>query len=1122
MHRLTDFANWLDVNGLGRHREVLQDAGIDFDVLSELSEEDLRELNLPLGDRKRLLKAVREQPDGSPQPPSGPGASPDASPGASPTPTPASDSASATPISAISGGDRRQVTVMFADISGFTRLSSSRDAEEVHALLDRFFGVVDGAIAAHGGTVDKHIGDEVMALFGAPVAHTDDPERAVRAAFAAHEALAKLAEPIPAHIGIASGQVVASRTGSGDFAEYTVTGGSVNLASRLTGLARPGETVISEEVRGAVADVAECEALGEVEVKGLSEAVTVWRLARLSERSDGGNERVFVGRGREKRQLDAVIADCLEDRSGQIVLVRGEPGIGKTSLVDRFEERAGAAGFERHKGLVLDFGTGRGRDAIPALVASMLGIDPRSREDLTTETIATKIAKHPALATDTIHLNDLLGLAQPPELAATHAAMDNAARVSGRARAVSNLAAELAGERPLLLRIEDVHWAAPEPLAQISEIARAIAELPAIVVMTTRIDNDPIDAAWRASARDCPLTTIDLGPLREADARELAEDHFGVSAAMAQTFIERAAGNPLFLDQLLRGGEESLVGGVPGSVQSVVQARMDALDEVDKAALQAASVLGQRFSPATVAAMINEPGYTCTRLAERQLARPEGEDFLFAHALVREGVYASLLRDRRADLHARAAEWYRATDPVLLAEHLSAAGDPGAAEAYLAAGRDRAAAYRPNEALDLAERGLAFEADATIRFEIQMLKGEMLRQLGRAPDSIATYEDSIAQAPGASQAALAHIGVAQGMRIIDQFEGAFDHLDAADDLAREIGDQATRAGIAFMRGNLLFPLGRIEDCLQAHTQALEFARAAGHIEHEVEALGGLGDANYVNARLHTSHRYFTECVALARQHGFARIEIANLPMVAWMSMLLGNYDTALSEANEARAVASRVGSERADIIALNGISSIAIDRGDAEAAIESSRMIVELALRIGAPRFEAYGKNMLAQALALSGDMAAAHETHAEALGLVKNQGVSGFVGPWVLASGAVLADTADEARALLERGEVILKSGAVAHNHFYFRRFAIDVLIELEDWDQVRYHAKELAEFVGEEATELTEFVVNRALALADWAEGNRSEATRAALAAAFEWADKQKLAPMAPVFGEALASFS
>ena len=196
-------------------------------------------------------------------------------------------------------GERRQVAVLFADLAGYTALAQELDAEELHGLLDGFFAVADRLIEEHGGTVDKHIGDCVMGVFGAPVAHGNDAERAARAALAIRDAMpalsARMVRPIAVHIGVASGQVVASGTGGPGHRTYTVTGDSVNLASRLTDLAAPGEILVSDAVRRALAERLECDEVEALAVKGFAEPVRAWRLLGLRA-SAGLAPRVLVGR----------------------------------------------------------------------------------------------------------------------------------------------------------------------------------------------------------------------------------------------------------------------------------------------------------------------------------------------------------------------------------------------------------------------------------------------------------------------------------------------------------------------------------------------------------------------------------------------------------------------------------------------------------------------------------------------------------------------------------------------------------------------------------------------------------------------------------------------------------
>ena len=539
----TDIAAWLRGLGLDRYVEVFRANDVDADILPELSDADLEKLGVSLGHRKKLLKAIAELRAGDGEQP-GP-------------PLPVCPKA--TPEIA---GERRQVTVLFADLSGYTELSRQLDAEEVHELLERFFERVDEVIDQLGGSVDKHIGDCVMAVFGAPTAHGNDAERAARAALAIRDAMPGLGEELghvlEVHIGLAAGQVVASRSGSATHREYTVTGDSVNLASRLTDEAAPGTILISDLVRRMLPPTFICGDAGTLAVKGLAEAVRAFRLLGIG--TAAAERPPFVGRRAELAQFQGALSACRATDAGQAVVVRGEAGIGKTRVLEEVQALAKAAGFVCHTALVLDFGAGSGQDAIRALVRSLL--------DLTTSSIpaALQSAAERALgdglvaSEQRVYLNDLLDLPQPTALRALYDAMDNATRNHGKRATVASLVRSLSERQPLLLVVEDVHWADRLTLEHLATLTETVAACPALLVMTSRIDGDPLDHAWRSSIAGSPLMTIDLGPLRPQEATAFAGAYLDATAAFAQRCIERAAGNPLFLEQLLRHAKFELGG----------------------------------------------------------------------------------------------------------------------------------------------------------------------------------------------------------------------------------------------------------------------------------------------------------------------------------------------------------------------------------------------------------------------------------------------------------------------------------------------------------------------------------------------------------------------------------
>ncbi|WP_172628349.1 adenylate/guanylate cyclase domain-containing protein [Bradyrhizobium ivorense] len=992
-------------------------------------------------------------------------------------------------------GERRQVTVLFADLSGFTRLSSALDPEETHGLLNSYFEVIDHIVVSYGGSIDKHIGDCVMAVFGAPTAHSDDAERAVRAALAIHPAMQSLSEKtgriLKVHVGLASGQVVASKTGSGERQEYTVTGDTVNLASRLTAQAGAGETFISNAVYQSLLDRLDGEDVGAISIKGLDRPVPVWRVRGM--RSSGSHHRRLAGRQGELGQFGGIVASCREAGSGLALYVRGEAGIGKTRLVEEFQRIAMSQHFACHLGLVLDFGVGKGQDAIRAIVRSCLECSGQAET-------AARAAAQRALSDGLIdpdqlvYLNDLLDLPQPTDLAALYSAMDNAARNRGKQKTVAQLLRRLSARSPQMVTIEDLHWADAVTLAHAAELTMLTALCPLVLVMTSRTEGDQLDPTWRSQTRAAPLITIDLGPLRKQDALALAGEYSDVSKVFVLACVERSEGHPLFLEQLLRSGVDSDLDSIPGSIQSLVQARIDALQPTDKQALQAASVLGQRFSLDVLRHLVNNDKYVCTRFIEQDLVRSDGDDFLFSHALVQEAVYSSLLTANRRELHRQAAACFAESDSMLRAAHLDRAADPSAPQAYLLAARSQAAAYHNERALRLVERGHALAVEQADIYALIHFRGELLHDLGAIPEARQAFEQALEVAGDDIESCQAWIGLATVMRISDQIQDALQALDRAQALATAEGLIVELSRIHHLRGNLYFPLGKIEGCVEQHDLALRYAQQAGSAECEARALGGLGDAAYVRGRMLTAHRNFDLCVAVSRKHGFGRIEVANLNMAALTRQYANELPAAAEDALAAAEAAVRVGHQRAELLARNIAAFALYDMAELQRALDQLLEAGKLIERIGARRFVPENLTYLAKIMRAEGRRLEASHLLDEAIAVSRETGVL-FFGPRILAERALAAEDPAEQRKALREGESILGEGCVGHNHLWFYRDAIETALSGRDWSAVDRYAAALAAFTEPEPLPWSNFFIARGRALADIGRGRCGDSILAEL---------------------------
>jgi class 3 adenylate cyclase/tetratricopeptide (TPR) repeat protein len=978
-------------------------------------------------------------------------------------------------------GERRHATILFSDLSGYTALNESLDPEEVEAIMDRIKRAATAVIARHGGIINQFIGDEVVALFGIPTARRDDAVRAVRAASELHhevraiaaEVAARIGRALTMHSGINTGLIVARRSDSRD-GKFALTGDVVNTGARLLNLADKDEIVVGQDTWREVEGEFEGMAGAATEVRGKERPIVPWRI--LGTRTPAQRAlRPLVGRADELARFGRHLEACIAQRRGGLVVVRGDAGIGKSRLAMELGELAAQCGFVLHRALVLDFGAERGRDAIRALARGMDAFAP----------VALLAPERE------VFLAALLDRDLRQELQALASAMDEATLDLGMQEMLVELARSASRVRPQFLLVEDVHWADAWTHARLASLAELARGQPILMVATTRREADVDRFAAPA------LETLDLHPLDPQEMAGLAAHYAGVPQSLAQRCIERADGNPLFLEQLLLNVDDVVAQPLPGSIQGLVLARMDRLPVPDRAMLQAAAVLGQRFSLDALRHVLGDPQAGCQVLLDQNLVRPEADGYLFWHALIRDGAYESLLKSRRRRLHALAAEWFADRDAALAAEHYDLAGDEAAPRAYLAASEQEAARYRYERALALATRGLELATVAADRSGLLAMRARVLLDLGRAADALAAWREVLAAETDEPLRCRALIGMAACMRIVERVSDGLATLAEAESLARAHGLHLELSRIHHLRGNLHFGAGRADDCLREHRAALASALDSGSPEAEANALGGLGDAHYMRGQMRSARDQFARCVALAQQHGLGRIEVANLHMVGWSAYFLMQVDDALAVVVRALELARAVSHRRGEMIAEAGIGLLAgWCKGDVAPAGQHLQHALETSRMLGAGRFEGEVRVLLAMLALRRGDREEARVLATDALACCRRHGMD-FFGPIALGLCARLGAEDGERRQLNDEAVAWLDAGAVGHCHVEFAAMALEGAIERHAWDEVDHYCSRLEAFATAEELPLGNFVVRRARALSARALGNGDATGIAALAA-------------------------
>ncbi|CAB3787943.1 hypothetical protein LMG28614_02618 [Paraburkholderia ultramafica] len=920
-------AEWLASLGLSEYAQLFADNGIDRSVLRDLTDQDLKDLGVLLGHRRKMLRAIAQLGD------SAVAISP-----ISATPVPRDDA------------DRRQLTVMFCDLVGSTALSKRLDPEDMRKILAVYYRGCADVITKAGGFIAQYLGDGVLAYFGYPQAHEDDAERAVRAGLTLVRAIGKLDsgtdESLRVRIGIATGVViVGDLTGEGEAQERGVVGETPNLAARLQTLAEAGTVVISTSTQRLTAGLFDYRDMGLATVKGFDEAVLVWQVLGPSgvesrfEALHAATLTPLVGRDEE---IELLLSrwQRAKNGKGQVVLLSGEPGIGKSRLSTALEERLQS---EPHARLRY-FCSRRHQDSAFYPFISQLERAAGLRRDDTTEQRLDKLEALLAFAADN------LGEAAPLMAALLSISTENRYPALNltpqqyKEKTLGVMLAQIEGlamRQPLLILFEDVHWVDPSSLEALDQLVDRIATLPVLLIVTFRPE---FTSPWIGRPEVTLLTLNRLHPRQRAEMIERITFGKTLPKEVTDRIIEHTDGIPLFVEELTRTVLESgvlreqngryVVDGplpplaIPMTLHASLMARLDRLAPARDVA-QIAAAIGRRFSYELISAVASMPKerlddaldhLVSAELVFRHGAPPDAE-YTFKHALVQDAAYSSLLRDRRQQLHARIATELEnhfsdvaEQQPEILAEHCAQAGlTEKAARLWRRAGHNTSNRAAHREASVLLEKALtayaAVPSSAEILGEVIDIRWELnhsLYPLGELARDRANLESAKHLAEGlGDEVRLSRIlsRLAFTLGSLGDLVGAVEAGERALALAERRSDPDAKAWAAMMLARSRYGRGDYERAMGHARQALELL----HEDHGIGPHEAYVKFTRVNGRI-------WQVLCLAE---------------------LGRFDEAADIGQEATDMARAMNEPEELIFAGHGIGRMHLIQGNPDVAVEA-------------------------------------------------------------------------------------------------------------------------------------------------------------------------------------------
>lgn len=893
--------------------------------------------------------------------------------------------------------ERRTVAALFADVAGSTALGERLDPEDVRDVVGEAIRRMIEAVEHFGGTVKDVAGDGVLALFGAPVAHEDDVERAVLAGLEIQRRIGEHADAVRrdhgiaafgVRVGIESGLVVTGPVGGGTRVEYGATGDVVNTASRLQGHAQIGSVLVGPSARAQVDGLFSWSDPIPLELKGKADAVPA--VEALAPRADATRARQLPGRGAPLVGRDAELTigagaiDGLANGVGATVVISGEAGIGKTRLLESL--RTGAPPSVRWlEGSSTSVGSSTPYWPISQILASWMRTEGHDRrpEDL------VPVERQDARAAVAV----LAGEPRDEDLATFD-------RLSPEGRQLSTIDGlraffgSVAAGSPVGVSVEDLHWCDPTSLQALERLLSLTSSDPIAFVLTTRPEPGSLAQGLldRAARSDDRVRRIDLEALPSGSDRRLVVALVGEGSlppALLHRVLEVGAGNPFFIGELVRSLIDSGIlvpsnGGwqagavarpeLPPTVDRVLLSRIDRLPHDDRDVLTAASVLGRRFSSATLATLLGaDPADALARLADLDLVRAEAPDLAFAHVLVQETCYGTLLRKRRRELHARAARAIEEhpdaeRSAAVLGRHHAGAGNAEEALRWFTMAADHAESVSGLlEAIENLDAALEIAGgDGEVVPELRLRRGRLRGRTGDHRGARADLDEALELATARGDRALE-------MRCQDEigflvagsadYHESVEHLERALATAEELADDAGRVS-ALSRLTLTWAnLMQLDRAQRTGELALELASATGDDGLVATALDALKQVALQLGRLDDRERYGERLRPLLERRNDRWLQ-QFLDLEAGFAALFRSRPDEAQEPLERSLATNRElhddGNEPLHVMAFSQYHRC---RGDVDAAVEAGRRGFDLARERGHPEWTAMSASILAVTL---------------------------------------------------------------------------------------------------------------------------------------------------------------